>query len=94
MLLRNLFPLFLLFCTNISDAQKGDKAGHQMVDPIPSEQIPPSPYLDLNQALASIELAPRFIIEPVASGKLVNKVVALAFDSDGRVFGPAKWLAT
>ncbi len=66
--------------------QQGDREGHNMVDPVPLETIPPAPYLDLAEALKSFVLADGYVIEPVAHGKDVDLVVALAFDADGRAW--------
>lgn len=67
-------------------AQQGDRKGHKMIDPIPIDQIPPSPYLDLNAALKTFKLAPGFVVEPVAHGVDVHLSVALAFDANGRAW--------
>lgn len=67
-------------------AQQGDRKGHKMVDPVPADQIPPSPYLNLDEALKSFQLAEGYVIEPVASGENVDLVVALSFDANGRAW--------
>ncbi|MCP5024643.1 MAG: hypothetical protein GY930_23120, partial [bacterium] len=65
---------------------KRDKQGSVQVDPIPASQIPPSPYLDLDAALASFAVADGFVVEPVAHGSNVHLAVALAFDGNGRAW--------
>ena len=67
-------------------AQQGDKKGQKMIDPIPAEKIPPSPYLSLEDSLKKFKLASGYVIEPVASGKDVYKSVALSFDGNGRAW--------
>lgn len=69
-------------------AQAGDnhKRDGKQKDPIPADQIPPSPYLSLNDALKSFTVAPGFTIEPVAVGEFVHKAIAMKFDSDGRIW--------
>lgn len=67
-------------------AQQGDKKGQLMIDPIPADQIPPSPYLNLEDALRTFQLPEGYVIEPVASGSQVDLSVALAFDANGRAW--------
>ncbi|MBK1854011.1 c-type cytochrome [Verrucomicrobiaceae bacterium 5K15] len=67
-------------------AQQGNRKGHDMTDPIPIDSIPPSPYLDLDDALKSFKMAPGFVIEPVAAGEDVDMSVALSFDANGRAW--------
>ncbi len=57
-----------------------------MIDPIPANKIPPSPYLGLKDALKSFTLAHGFVIEPVAYGTDVDLVVAISFDANGRAW--------
>ncbi|MDF1838436.1 MAG: c-type cytochrome [Planctomycetota bacterium] len=78
--------VWLLGLAGISVAQQGDREGHNMVDPIPLDSIPASPYLGLEDALQSFVLADGYVIEPVAAGEDVDLVVALAFDADGRAW--------
>jgi mono/diheme cytochrome c family protein/glucose/arabinose dehydrogenase len=78
--------LGFLFGVGVCFGQQGDREGHKMSDPIPLETIPPAPYLGLEDALESFVLADGYVIEPVASGKDVDLVVALAFDADGRAW--------
>ncbi|BDS07940.1 hypothetical protein NT6N_29800 [Oceaniferula spumae] len=67
-------------------AQEGDRKGHKMIDPIDINKIPPSPYLDLKDALKTFKIAPGFTIEPVATGTDVDLSIALAFDANGRAW--------
>jgi len=72
--------------STVALAQKGDKKGQEQPDPIPADQIPPSPYLGLSDAMKTFEIADGFVLEPVAWGKLVNMPVALKFDEKGRAW--------
>ncbi len=67
-------------------AQTGDKPGEPQIPPVPPEQIPPSPVLSPERALASFKIAPGFHVELVASEPLVHDPVALTFDPDGRLW--------
>lgn len=67
-------------------AQKGDRKGQVMNDPIPADQIPPSPYLSLEEAMKEFKIAPGYVIEPVAAGKDVYMSLALSFDANGRAW--------
>jgi len=67
-------------------AQQGNRKGHDMSDPFPIDSIPPSPYLNLSDALKSFKIAPGFVLEPVATGKDVDMSVAVAFDANGRAW--------
>lgn len=81
--------LGLLVTTSLSLAQRGDRRdgkGTEQIDPIPADQIPPSPYLNLDDALKSFQLQPGFVIEPVASGEDVHMAVAVSFDANGRAW--------
>lgn len=75
----------LLACTSVSHAQKGDRGGKQ-VDPIPADQIPPSPYLGVEDAIKAFKIAPGYTIESIAPEENVYMAVALAFDANGRVW--------
>jgi len=67
-------------------AQSGDKGNPQnQKDPIPADQIPPSPYLDKEQALNSFEVADGFVMENIADEN-VHQPVSLSFDADGRAW--------
>ena len=85
---RLLFTSYLLSAGLLSSllAQQGDRKGHKMIDPIPAEKIPESPYLSLEDALKKFQVAPGYVIEPVASGKDVYMSVALSFDGNGRAW--------
>jgi mono/diheme cytochrome c family protein/glucose/arabinose dehydrogenase len=78
--------LGLLLPSSLSIAQQGDRKGHVMKDPIPQSKIPPSPYLDLKAATKAFKVADGYVIEPVASGKDVNMVLAVSFDGNGRAW--------
>ena len=67
-------------------AQKGDKKGVVMIDPIPAEQIPPAPVLSGQDALASFQIQKGFSIEKVASEPQVFNPVTLTFDGNGRMW--------
>ena len=67
-------------------SQQGDRKGHNMTAPIAATKIPPSPYLSLDDALEKFQIAPGYVIEPVASGKDVYMSVALSFDGNGRAW--------
>ena len=85
--LRVLCSFLLLFSSAVAQlGDRKDKKGTQQIDPIPSEQIPPSPYLDLDAATKAFQLVDGYVIEPVAAGKDVYMAVALAFDADGRAW--------
>lgn len=57
-----------------------------MIDPIPIDSIAPSPYLSLEDSLKEFNIAPGYVIEPVASGKDVHLCIALSFDGNGRAW--------
>lgn len=54
-------------------------------DPIPIDQIPPSPFLEREEALKSFEVADGFVIENIAEEN-VHQPVCLSFDADGRAW--------
>lgn len=81
--------LALLLPVTASHAQQGDRKdrkGTQQIDPIPADQIPPSPYLDVDAATKAFKLVKGYTIEPVAVGEHVDMAVAIAFDANGRVW--------
>ncbi|WP_367872667.1 c-type cytochrome [Luteolibacter sp. Populi] len=79
--------LAVLLCTLPLSAQQGDKKEHGNMDPVvPEKDIPPSPVLSPAEALKSFQIAPGFVIEPVATEPLVDKPVCLDFDSAGRIW--------
>lgn len=68
-------------------AQQGDRKGHDNMAPVvPESEIPPSPVLSVDDALKSFQIAPGFVIEPVATEPLVDKPVCLDFDPAGRIW--------
>ena len=68
-------------------AQQGDRKGHDNMAPVvPESEIPPSPVLSVADALKSFQIAPGFVIEPVATEPLVDKPVCLDFDPAGRIW--------
>lgn len=82
-------PLFLaaFLCVLPLDAQQGDRKEHGNMAPVvPESEIPPSPVLPVADALKSFQLAPGFVIEPVATEPLVEKPVCLDFDPAGRIW--------
>lgn len=85
-------PMFFRFLampflvTLTAFAQQGDNEGARMDPVVPEKLIPPSPVLTVEQALKSFQLAPGFVIEPVAAEPLVEKPVCLDFDSTGRMW--------
>ncbi len=79
----------LLATSSLGLGQSGDrrdKKGAKQIDPIPADQIPPSPYLGVEDALRSFKLAPGYSIESIAAEEDVHMVVALAFDANGRAW--------
>jgi len=67
-------------------AQKGDRKGHNMKDPIPADQIPAAPVLSVDKAMKSIKLQEGFTLEAVASEPNIFSPVSLVFDGDGRMW--------
>ena len=65
---------------------KGDRTGHEMEDPIPKNEIPPAPPLDVKQALASMRVAPGFTIDNIVAEPNVFNPVSMAIDADGRLW--------
>ena len=66
-------------------AQQGDR-GKVQIDPIPADQIPPSPYLGIEDSMKAFEVADGFQLEPIAHGDMVRMPVAMDFDTDGRAW--------
>ena len=57
------------------------------MDPVvPEKDVPPSPVLPVEQALKSFQIAPGFVIEPVAVEPMVEEPVCLDFDPAGRMW--------
>ena len=67
-------------------AQQGDRKGHNMTSFVPEDVIPPAPFLKVEDALKSFELAPGFVIEPVAAEPFVDMPCMMKFDSEGRMW--------
>ncbi|HCQ38199.1 MAG TPA: hypothetical protein DIV39_03505 [Verrucomicrobiales bacterium] len=67
-------------------AQQGDRKGHNMASFVPEDVIPPAPFLKIEEALKAFELAPGFVIEPVATEPFVDMPCMMKFDSDGRMW--------
>ncbi len=61
-----------------------DPKGHVQKDPIPADQIPPSPFLNKEQALKSLVVSDGFVMENIAED--VHQPVSLSFDADGRAW--------
>jgi hypothetical protein len=76
----------LLLMSLLATAQQGDDKGVKMDPVVPEKLIPPSPVLTVDQALKTFDLAPGFIIEPVAAEPLVDTPVCLDFDPAGRMW--------
>ena len=66
--------------------QQGDRRGHNMTSFVPEDVIPPAPFLKVEDALKSFQLAPGFVIEEVASEPLVDMPCTLKFDGDGQMW--------
>jgi len=80
--------LFVFFALPVQ-AQLGDSSdapGVVQTDPIPLDQIPPSPPLSPEMALKTFRLQPGFHIELAACEPLVHDPIALTFGADGRVW--------
>lgn len=67
-------------------AQRGDRKGHVMTDPIPADKIPPAPVLNEADSLKSFKVAEGFTLEVVAFDDLIVDPVAIAFDAKGRIW--------
>jgi len=67
-------------------AQKGDRKGHKMDSFVPESAIPPAPFLKVAEALKTFELAPGYLIEPVAAEPMVEMPAILKFDGNGRMW--------
>lgn len=67
-------------------AQQGDAKDTQpQTDPIPAADIPPSPLLNTEEAINSMQLAEGFNIQAIADQN-INQPVCLSFDADGRAW--------
>ena len=68
-------------------AQQGDRAGQAaLMQKQPDFPIPPAPPLSAADALKTFKVAPGFHVELVASEPLVESPVAIAFDTQGRIW--------
>lgn len=76
----------VLAMASIAGAQRSDEQSDRMRPVVPSNLIPASPVLTVEQALKSFQLAPGFIIEPVAAEPMIEKPVCLDFDPAGRMW--------
>ena len=76
---------FFVFAS-FAAAQQGDNKGVKMLPVVPEKLIPPSPVLSVEQSLHSFQLAPGFVIEPVAAEPWVDSPVCLDFDPAGRMW--------
>lgn len=76
----------ILAASTLATAQQGDQKDQAMIDPIPADKIPPSPYLDDKAAIKSFELPDGYVIETVATGEHVHLAVAVSFDANGRAW--------
>lgn len=66
-----------------SNTTDGDEP---MIDPIPASEIPPSPVLRPDEALADFEVDPGFTVELVAAEPDVVAPVAATFDGNGAMW--------
>ncbi|HJM63445.1 MAG: c-type cytochrome [Roseibacillus sp.] len=66
--------------------QQGDRKGHNMASFVPEDVIPPAPFLKVEDALKSFQLAPGFVIEEVVSEPLVDMPCMLKFDGNGQMW--------
>lgn len=74
-----------LISSSSINAQQGDR-GKKQIAPIPASQIPPSPYLNIEESMKTFQVADGFKLEPIAHGAITRMPVALDFDSDGRAW--------
>ena len=61
----------LVFVSSIL-AQRGDRKGHVMVDPIPADKIPAAPVLNEAESLKSFKVAEGFTLEVVAFDDMIS----------------------
>lgn len=73
-------------CLFAQQGDKKDKKNTKQIAPIPAEEIPPSPYLNIKDSMKTFEVADGFKLEPIAHGEMVCMPVALDYDSDGRAW--------
>jgi hypothetical protein len=67
-------------------AKSNKKTAKNEREPVPFNEIPPAPPLSVEQAIASIEVQPGFVLENVVAEPNIFTPVALAFDGDGRIW--------
>ncbi len=72
--------------SNPTFSQNGDRKGHDMSDPIPASDIPPSPLLSLDEASKTIRVQDGFSLDIVASEPHTFNPVHMAFDGNGRMW--------
>ncbi|HRX56793.1 MAG TPA: dehydrogenase, partial [Verrucomicrobiales bacterium] len=82
------FALGLSFAAlpGLLQAQKGDRPGHVMKPPPAHWKIPEAPVVPAEKALATLAVAPGFVVNAYATEPMVEDPVAIAFDSDGRMW--------
>ena len=83
--MKKLLIIFLILSLS-AFAQRGDRKGHVMTDPIPADQIPAAPVLNVADSLKSFKIAEGFTLEVVAFDDLIVDPVAIAFDAKGRIW--------
>ncbi len=85
--MRRLLPLVLsLSLSTLLPAQEGDRDG-EVQAPVPSHiEIPPSPILTPEEALATLRVVPGYRVELVAADPLIHDPVAMTFGPDGRIW--------
>jgi len=82
-------PLLALSLAATAWGQAGDrkdKEGDVQAEIWKQVDVPPAPILSPQESLESIQLAPGFRLELVASEPLVNDPVTIAWDEDGRLY--------
>ena len=67
-------------------AQNGDKPGEVQAPPPSHLEIPPSPILSVDEALATFRIAPGLRLEVVAADPLIGDPVAMTIGPDGRIW--------
>ena len=77
---------FALFPTWHAQAQSGDRPGEKQEPPPAHIKTPPAPALKPDAALKTLQVAPGFRVEPVASDPLLFDPVAMTIGPDGRMW--------
>ncbi len=68
-------------------AQNGDKANQgKQIDPIDAKDIPPSPYLNIEESMKAFKVVDGFKLDAIAHGEIVRMPVTMDFDADGRAW--------